>query len=141
MLDGKGGEAYHPDVLLKFVADIRNSIHRKGFMAITYIARGVTLTAASLAGPGGLLLSNGGGTFTVDGDRHTLELTHGDLRRPLREDEPVNAVGLAAVRKGIGAFLIEETMSVRHPELPIVAEGPIFLAVKGVREQAGAAAQ
>lgn len=111
-------------------------------MAITYLARGVTLTAASLAGPGELLLTNGSGTFTVDGDRHTLELTHGNVRRPLREDEPVNAVGLATVRRGIGAFLIQETMSVRHPELPIVAEGPIFLAVKGVQQQqAGAAAQ
>ncbi|HEU4562852.1 MAG TPA: hypothetical protein VFS20_33790 [Longimicrobium sp.] len=110
-------------------------------MANTYIARGVTLTAASLAGPGELLLTNGRGTFTVDGEHHTLELTEGNLRRPLRDGEAVNALGLATVRSGIGAFLIEETMSVKHAELPIVAEGPIFLAVKGVREQAGAAAQ
>ena len=111
-------------------------------MANVYIARGVTLTAASLAGPGELLLTNGRGTFTVDGEHHTLELTEGKLRRPLRDGEAVNAVGLATVRPPrIGAFPIGETMSVKHPELPIVAEGPIFLAVKGVHEQAGAAAQ
>lgn len=112
-------------------------------MANTYIARGVTLTAASLAGPGEVLLTNGRGTFTVvDRDQHTLELTSGDLRRPLRDGEAVNAVGIATVRPpAIGAFPIEETMSVKHAEFPIVAEGPIFLAVKGVHERAAAAAQ
>jgi hypothetical protein len=111
-------------------------------MANTYIARGVTLTAASLAGPGPVLLTNGQGTFTVNGDRHTLRLESGDLQRPLDQGEAVNVSGIATVRPPrYGAFPIQETMSVVHPTLPITAEGPIFLVVKGVHEPQAAAAQ
>lgn len=111
-------------------------------MANTYIARGVTLREATLAGPGVVVLTNGRGTFTVDGDRHTLRLESGDLRRPLHEREPVNVSGIATVHPPkFGAFPIQETMSVVHPKLPITAEGPIFLAVKGVHEHQSAAAQ
>src|SRR5215218_1947413 len=97
-------------------------------MAITYIARGVTLTEATLAGPGRVLLTNGRGTFTVDGKKHRLELASGDFVRPLRDGEAVNATGLATVRPPrIGAFPIQETMSVKHAAKPVVADGPIFL--------------
>ena len=112
-------------------------------MANSYNAQGVTLTTASLAGGAGeVVLTNGGGTFTVDGQQHRLELVRGELRRPLRVDEPVNASGIATVPPpAIGAFPIQETMSVRTIEFPIVLEGPIFLSVKGVHEQAAAAGQ
>lgn len=112
-------------------------------MPNTYIARGVTLTTASLSGGGGeVVLTDGGGTFTVDGRQHRLEITSGQLKRPLRKDEPVNASGIATVRPpAIGAFPIQETMSVQTTVLPIVLDGPIFLTVKGVHEQAAAAAQ
>jgi hypothetical protein len=111
-------------------------------MANTYIARGVTLTEATLAGPGRVLVTNGRGTFTVDGNRHTLRLDAGEFRRPLREKEPVNAVGIATVSPPrMGAFPIHETMSVVHPTLPVSAEGPIFLAVKGVHEHQAAGTQ
>lgn len=112
-------------------------------MANTYIARGVTLTTASLSGGAGeVVLTNGSGTFTVDGRQHRLEITHGVLRRPLRLHEPVNASGIATVRPpAIGAFPIQETMSVETTELPIVLDGPIFLTVQGVHEQAASAAR
>ena len=110
-------------------------------MANTYIARGVTLTEATLAGPGAVVLTNGRGTFTVDGRHHRLELATGQFRRPLRDGEAVNVTGIATARPPrIGAFRIQETMSVQHAALPVVAEGPIFL-LAGVQQQAAAAAQ
>lgn len=112
-------------------------------MANRYIARGVTLTTASLApGVPQVLLTNGSGTFEVDGDRNRLVLTAGSIRRPLRKGEPVNAAGIATVPPpGIGAFRIHETMSVQTTEFPITADGPIYLTVKGVHDGQAAAAQ
>lgn len=111
-------------------------------MPNTYIAHNVTLTSASLAGPGRLLLTDGYGTFTVDGENHTLELTSGKLVSALGERDPVNAEGVATVRPpGLGAFLINETMSTQRAEFPMRFEGPIFLAVKGVRQSEAAAAE
>lgn len=110
-------------------------------MANTYIARGVTLTEATLAGPGPVLLVNGRGTFTVDGTHHRLELTAGQFRRPLRDGEAVNATGIATAKPPrIGSFRIQETMSVKHADLPVVADGPIFL-FAGAQPVAAAAAQ
>lgn len=113
-------------------------------MANTYIARGVTLTAAGLAGgTGEVLLTNGTGTFTVvNQDSNFLEIVSGTAVRPLQAGQAVNVTGLATVRPpGIGAFLIRETMSVQNPKLPVTLEGPIFLAVKGVHQPAAAAAK
>lgn len=110
-------------------------------MANTYIARGITLTEASLAGPGKVLLVNGRGTFTVDGKQHRLELAAGEFRQPLKDGQAVNATGIATARPPrIGAFRIQETMSVKHATLPVVADGPIFL-LAGAQQPAAAAAQ
>jgi hypothetical protein len=112
-------------------------------MANTYIAHNVTLTEASLAGPGRLLLTGGTGTFTVvDADHHVLELTSGKLVSAFSDGAPVNAEGIATVKPpAIGAFPIQETMSTKSAQFPMVFEGPIYLAAGAGRQSQAAAAQ
>lgn len=111
-------------------------------MANTYNAS-VTITSVDLVlGSPQLLVRNGKGKFTVDGDRHTLVLESGEIVNPLREGAPVFVNGVATVNPpAIGAFWIHETMGVEKAELPAVFEGPLLIGVKGVQEQAAGAAK
>jgi hypothetical protein len=112
-------------------------------MANKYIANNVVLTEATIGGPGRLLLTGGTGTFTVvSADQHVLELTSGKLVSAFSDGDAVNAEGIATVRPpAIGAFPIQETMSTKSAQFPMVFEGPIFLAAGAGRQSQAAAAQ